>query len=340
MRTYPGGNQDVGEAGGGGLTDAPFQIFDEKPVVADVRSEVIAGLSVPCKFISPKFFYNQAGSKLFETITRLPEYYLTRTELGILDAHGADLARMIDGSSALVEYGAGSSLKIRCLLEQVNPGAPGAYVPVDISADHLLDMARGLRRDFPYLPLYPTCADFTGEFPLPPTVRDMDLTGFFPGSSIGNFSPEEAEALLSRIRAALGDGGRLIIGVDLKKDRRLLEAAYNDTAGVTARFNLNLLTHLGSVLDADLDPARFAHRAEFNPVLGAIQMFLDVRETHEVQIGGALITFQAGEAVHTENSFKYHPEEFLALAAAAGFRHGTTWTDPRQWFAIFILSAA
>ncbi len=317
-------------------TTAPFQVFDRKPVVADVRAEVIAGLSAPRKFISPKFFYDEAGSRLFEAITEVPEYYLTRTELGILDTHLASLAGSVDEGTCVVEYGAGSSLKIRRVLARVNPGA---YVPVDISGEHLVGMARELQADYPGLAIYPTCADFTRTFPLPPPVREMDLLGFFPGSSIGNFQPAQARTFLAHVGTAVGPGGRLIIGVDLKKDERLLQAAYDDAAGVTARFNLNLLKHLGSVLGADLDPSRFAHRATFNPEVGAIQMFLDVRETHQVRIGDSLIRFEAGESVHTENSFKYHPEEFLALAEAAGFRERGTWTDARGWFAVFLLDA-
>lgn len=311
-------------------------MFDLKPESADVRAEVIAGLSAVPKRLPPKYFYDETGSQLFEAITDLPEYYLTRTELSIFDAHMGTLAQSVDEGACLVEYGSGSSLKIRKVLEEV---APSAYVPVDISGDHLVSQSEALQADFPDLAIYPTCADFTGDFELPPPVRHMPKVGFFPGSSIGNFEPEDALAFLSKIRATVGAGGRLIIGVDLKKDVAVLEAAYDDAAGVTARFNLNLLTHLGEVLDVDLDPSRFAHRATYNAELGAIQMFLDVRETHEVQIGDARIRFEAGESVHTENSFKYEPGEFLALAERAGFRERGSWTDPKAWFAVFLLEA-
>jgi len=307
-----------------------------KPEPADVRAEVLRGLTASPKRLSPKFFYNEQGSTLFEAITELPEYYLTRTELAIFDAHMPSIARSVGPGSCLVEYGSGSSLKIRKVLEAV---APAAYVPVDISGDHLVSMAQQLRADFPRLAIYPVCADFTGSFALPPAVAHMPKVGFFPGSSIGNFDPVEAQSFLGRIRATVGEGGRLIIGVDLKKDVQVLEAAYDDAAGVTAAFNLNVLTHLADVLDADLDPGRFSHRAVYNAEVGAVQMFLDVTETHEVTIGGTRIRFEAGESVHTENSFKYDPEDFLALAGRVGFSEVGAWMDERSWFGVFLLEA-
>jgi dimethylhistidine N-methyltransferase len=302
--------------------------------VVDVASEVVEGLSAAEKWISPKFFYDETGSRLFEAITEQPEYYLTRTELNIFDQHLEAIAESVGPGTCLVEYGSGSSLKIRKVLEKV---APDAYVPVDISGDHLVDMASNLAGDFPHLAIYPTCADFTNGFELPPAVKGMPKVGFFPGSSIGNFDPAAAKRFLEQVRITLGDGARLIIGVDLKKDVEVLEAAYNDDAGVTARFNLNLMTHLGELLDADLDPSRYRHRAIYDPTLGAIQMYLDVVETHAVTIGGVPIEFDAGEAVHTENSFKYDADEFLELAATAGFSETDRWLDERDWFAVFVL---
>jgi dimethylhistidine N-methyltransferase len=318
-------------------SSAPFQVYDLKPEVADMAAEVIAGLSRPQKTLHPKFLYDETGSKLFEDITRLPEYYPTRTELGIFDDNLPVLARHVSEGSCLVEYGSGSSLKIRKVLGALQPAA---YVPVDISREHLVDMAKELAGDFPDLAIYPTCADFTAAFALPPPVGVMPKVGFFPGSSIGNFSPRDAAGFLERVADTLGTGAQLIIGVDLKKDTSVLEAAYDDSAGVTAAFNLNLLSHLGEVLGADLNPDRFAHRAEYNEELGAVQMFLDVRESHEVEIGGRRIRFEAGEAVHTENSFKYEPEEFLTLVRSAGFEETGVWTDARGWFAVFLLEVA
>jgi dimethylhistidine N-methyltransferase len=318
------------------IKTAPFEVFDLKPESADVQAEVLRGLTASPKRLSPKFFYDERGSALFEAITALPEYYLTRTELSIFDAHMPSIARSVGPGTCLVEYGSGSSLKIRKVLEAV---APAAYVPVDISGEHLVSMAQRLQADFPDLAIYPVCADFTGTFALPPAVAGMPKVGFFPGSSIGNFEPAEARSLLARIRATVGVGGRLIIGVDLKKDVQVLEAAYDDAAGVTAAFNLNVLTHLADILDADLDPNRFAHRAVYNADIGAVQMFLDVKHTHAVTIGGTPIRFEAGESVHTENSFKYDPEDFLAMAERAGFSRVGAWTDERGWFGVFLLEA-
>lgn len=300
----------------------------------DIEAEVLAGLNAEQKRLSPKFFYDEAGSKLFEAITELPEYYPTRTELGIFAEHMASLARSLDPGCCVVEYGSGSSLKIRKVLEEVQPAA---YVPVDISGDHLVEMAEDLAADFPHLALYPTCADFTGEFVLPPPVASMPKVGFFPGSSIGNFQPDEALQFLTQASRTLGQGGKMIIGVDLKKDIDVLEAAYDDADGITAQFNLNVLRHLGQALGADLDPDRFAHRAEFNAGIGAIQMFLDVKESHEVLIGEQRIRFEVGESIHTENSFKYEPEQFLELSSRAGFTKQGVWTDRENWFAVFLL---
>jgi dimethylhistidine N-methyltransferase len=302
-----------------------------------VATEVLAGLSGPAKRISPKYFYDEAGSRLFEDITELPEYYLTRTELGILEESLGAIADSVGSGVALVEYGSGSSLKIRRVLEKVEPAA---YVPVDISGEHLVEMALDLADDFPQMAIYPTCTDFTEAFALPPPVADMPKAGFFPGSSIGNFEPSEARAFLGRAHATLGPGARFIVGVDLKKDADVLEAAYNDARGLTAEFNLNLIRHLGSVLDADLDPERFAHRAEYDPELGAIRMYLDVKESHEVVIGGEQIRFSAGESIHTENSFKYDPDEFAGLAETAGFVERGRWLDDQAWFAVFVLEAS
>lgn len=315
----------------------PFQVFDLKPAVADVKAEVLEGLTSPEKFLHPKFFYDEEGSALFEAITRLPEYYLTRTELGIFDAHLRDIAARLPGGSCVVEYGSGSSLKIRKVLEELHPAA---YVPVDISREHMVAMARALAGDFPDLAIYPTCADFTDTFELPPPVAAMTKVGFFPGSSIGNFSPQDAVGFLERMTKTLGPGAKLIIGVDLKKDKAVLEAAYDDEAGVTAAFNLNLLRHLGELLNADLNPERFAHRAVYNEALGAVQMFLDVRATHDVTIGGQSIHFEAGEAIHTENSFKYERDDFVALAESAGFAEVACWTDREAWFAVYLLEVS
>lgn len=287
--------------------------------------------------MSAKFFYDRRGSELFEAITTLPEYYLTRTEMQLFATHREALAQAIGSDAALVEYGSGSSKKIRQLLETAGPSA---YVPVDISREHLEQHARLLFQDFPWMSVYPTCADITRPFDLPEPVAELEKVGFYPGSSIGNFNPEAATGFLQNVADTLGPGARLIIGVDRKKDRAVLEAAYNDSAGVTAEFNLNLIRHLGLLLDAEFDPEQFVHRASYNDALGCIQMFLEATVDHEITVAGRRIQFAAGEALHTENSFKYHSGEFLDLAAKAGFSPLEEWTDPKEWFSIFLLEVS
>lgn len=301
-----------------------------------MEAEVIAGLSRSQKSLPPKYFYDEVGSKLFEAITALPEYYPTRTELEIFDDSMAAIADCIGPGVCVVEYGSGSSLKIRKVLEQVEALA---YVPVDISREHLIASAAELVADFAELQVYPTCADFTGAFDLSAPVAAMPKVGFFPGSSIGNFDPDTAEDFLMTVRETLGAGARLIIGVDLKKDPQILESAYDDAAGVTAEFNLNLLSHLTRALGTPFDPERFRHRAIYNAEIGAVQMFLDVVESHEVVIGAERIHFQAGESIHTENSFKFDPEDFVQLAQRAGFGELSRWTDQRDWYAVYLFEA-
>lgn len=317
-------------------SEGRFEYFDLKPPASDMRAEVLRGLTAEPKRLLPKYFYDETGSRLFEQITQLPEYYLTRTEMGLFDSHLEALADAIGAGVCLVEYGSGSNLKIRKLLERARPAA---YVPVDISAEHLLAQARALHRDHPWLHVYPTCADFTGAFPLPGPVRGLPPVGFFPGSSIGNFDAAGAVRFLANARLTLGDGSRLLVGVDRKKDVAVLEAAYNDAAGVTAAFNLNVLAHINRRLDADFDLDAFCHEAHYDASAGCVRMYLRSRVAQRVQIGGDVIEFAAGEAIHTENSFKYDPDEFVALAARGGFEAERTWSDDRGWFSLFLLRA-
>lgn len=316
------------------MTKGSYEFFDLKPAAGSMRAEVLAGLALPTKQISPKYFYNESGSELFEEITRLPEYYLTRTEIALFDTHSAAIAEQLGQGGCLVEYGSGSSLKIRKLLETIRPEA---YVPVDISGDHLQSNARALQADFPWLSLYPVCTDFSAAFALPAPVQRLAKVGFFPGSSIGNFEPDAAVQLLSNICVTLGSGSHLLLGVDRKKDKAVLEAAYDDAAGVTAAFNLNMLTHLNETLGANFDIAQFRHRARYNETLGCVQMFLVSQREQQVQIGDVTVAFAADEEIHTENSFKYLPEEFEALAARAGFERAAYWTDEQQRYSVFLL---
>ena len=314
-----------------------FRFFDLQPRTASMRDEVLEGLSREPKQLSPKYFYDAAGSLLFEQITRLPEYYLTRTEIALFDAHLDDLARALGDGVCLVEYGSGTSAKIRKLLERLQPAA---YVPVDISGEHLEAQARALHGDFPWLDVFPTCADFTGPFALPAPVGDLPRVGFFPGSSIGNFDPAGAERFLRTTRITIGAGGRLLVGVDRKKDVAALERAYNDRQGITAAFNLNVLAHINQRLGADFVLERFTHAARYNAERGCIQMFLQSIADQTVRIGEVEIALRAGEAIHTENSFKYHPDEFIELARRGGYQPVEWWTDEGQRFALFLLEAS
>jgi dimethylhistidine N-methyltransferase len=314
-----------------------FHYFDLKPRTADMREEVLEGLTAMPKRLSPKYFYDATGSYLFERITELPEYYLTRTEMALFDAHLGDIAAALGDGFCLVEYGSGTTRKIRKLLERLQPAA---YVPVDISGEHLTVEARALHRDFPWLDVFPTCADFTAPFELPEPVRKLPRVGFFPGSSIGNFDPRGALEFLANVRGTLGSAGHLLIGVDRRKDSEVLERAYNDAQGVTAEFNRNALRHINVRLGGDFQPERFVHEARYDPEQGCIRMFLRSLEQQTVRIGSVDVNFAAGETIHTENSYKYHPQEFIALAERAGFGTQSWWSDAGGLFALFLLSAA
>lgn len=298
--------------------------------------DVIAGLSQQPKRLPPKYFYDEVGSKLFEQITLLPEYYPTRTELRILRDQGEKIAATIPKNAALVEFGAGATTKVRLLLTQC---AFGAYVPVDISGDFLNGQADALRKDFPDLAVYPVTADFTTPFELPSEVKDMPKVGFFPGSTIGNFDPHEACAFLRSARAILGEGATLIVGVDLEKDERVLYEAYNDAAGVTAKFNLNVLVRINRDLGGNFDLSGFKHRAIYNRERHRIEMHLISRKAQTVRLLGNTFSFRAGETIHTESSYKYSIERFTGLARGSGWTPRESWTDPDGMFSVHALMA-
>ncbi len=303
-------------------------------------TDVIAGLTHQPKYLSPKYFYDAAGSELFEQITVLPEYYPTRTELGILRERGNDIAGIIPDGAALIEFGAGATTKVRLLLKQNDLGARlGAYVPVDISGDFLNGQADDLRRDYPALKIHPVVADFTTPFALPDDVKAMPKVGFFPGSTLGNFEPHEACAFLRSARAILGEGALLIIGIDLEKDEAILRAAYNDAAGVTARFNLNLLVRINRELGANFDLSSFTHRSIYNRERHRIEMHLISRKAQTVRLLGRSISFRTGESIHTENSYKYSMERFGALARGSGWTPVHSWTDADEMFSVHALRA-
>ncbi len=286
--------------------------------------------------ISPKYFYDEAGSALFERICELPEYYPTRTELALLQRHAPEMATLIGPGAQLVEYGAGALRKVRLLLAHLN--APHSFVPVDISGPHLLGACRALQAEFPALALQPVIADFTRPHDLPARPAHGRRIGFFPGSSIGNFAPEQALDFL-RMAAQQLRGGALLIGVDLIKEPALLHAAYNDAAGVTAAFNLNILARARQELGAQIDPEGFAHSAFYNAPLQRIEMHLQSRRRQQLRLEHRVYEFEAGETLHTENSYKFSIEGFQALAGKAGFKAATVWTDERDWFSLHWLQA-
>lgn len=299
----------------------------------DEIKTIVAGLSQPRKSISPKYFYDEIGSRLFEEITQLPEYYLTNTELSIMEACVEEIAGLAGEHASLIEFGSGSSMKTRMLLRHLH--SPAAYVPVDISEEHLLDSQRSIQADFPDIEVIPVVADFTHPFDLPnPTTPPLRNIVYFPGSTIGNFEQDEAIELLRVMYEEAGPNGALVIGVDLQKDTAVIHAAYNDSAGITARFNLNMLEHLNREFGADFDLGSFEHRATYDTGRGRIVMELVSSQKQSVQMGDARIQFAAGEAITTEYSHKYTLEGFAAMVAAAGFAVETVWTDPQEWFAM------
>jgi L-histidine N-alpha-methyltransferase len=307
------------------------------PDLANELQRLLAGLTAPRKRISSKYFYDERGSELFERISELPEYYLTRTELAIMRRHLDEIAELVGPQASVIEFGSGSGLKVRLLLDHLIE--PLAYVPVDISRDYLVSMANELARDYPNVNVQPVFADFTRPFELPrhPVAPRRNLV-FFPGSTIGNFTRADALELLEVMREEAKPGGALLIGVDLKKDAAIIEAAYNDTAGVTAQFNLNVLRRLNRELGADFDLRRFRHRAVYDAAEGRIEMRLVSTEDQEVEIAGASIRFERGEHIVTEYSHKYSLEEFAALAEAAGFAPGRVWLDERALFSLHYLT--
>ena len=297
-------------------------------------SDVLEGLTAKPKRLSPKYFYDLAGSALFERITQLPEYYPTRCEIAILRQHAPAIASLFPQNCALVEFGAGSSRKVRILL-----GAAAtieAYVPVDISGDFLQSEAVLLRRDFPRLAVHPVVADFTKSFALSAPIANLPRVGFFPGSTIGNFEPHEAAKFLRHAADTLGEGAVLVIGVDLIKDTKILCPAYNDAEGVTAKFNLNLLARINRELGANFDLASFRHRALWNAAQSRIEMHLESTREQRVRISGAELDlrFSEGERIHTENSYKFTDAAIRLLLSDGGFEVEQTWTDERGWFSV------
>jgi dimethylhistidine N-methyltransferase len=310
-----------------------FTFHDLAPSEESFRDAVFSGLGREPKTLPCKFFYDARGSALFEGICEVPEYYLTRTEIGILEDYAGEIARHIGAHCRLIELGSGSSRKVRILLEALE--APAAYVPVDISREYLRDAASRLAADFPDLSVVAVCADYTRPFALPPLPGPPGKrVGFFPGSTIGNFEPEAVVRFLAHCAELLGPEAEMLIGVDLKKDGAILGAAYNDRAGLNARFNLNLLERINRELGGDLNTARFEHLAIYNEEEGRMELYLKSLSEQTATIAGRQFRFAEGERIHTENSYKYAIPEFHTLASRAGFAAVHTWTDRDQLFSV------
>ena len=303
---------------------------------AAFAADVIAGLTAVPKRLPPKYFYDAAGSELFERITALPEYYPTRTEIGILNEHAEDIAALIPDGAALIEFGSGASTKTRIVLSAARQIA--AYVPVDISAEFLLQQIEGLRRAHPGVVMLPVAADFSQPFELPAAILAMPRVGFFPGSTIGNLEPHEAATFLRQAGRMLGHGAVFIVGVDLIKNTHVLHDAYNDAAGVTAAFNKNLLMRINRELGARFDLAAFEHHAFYNLERGRIEMHLGSCRRQRVMVCGRRIDFRIGETIHTENSYKYSLDSFVAMARGAGWSPLAAWTDRAGYFSVHALA--
>ncbi len=299
--------------------------------------DVVEGLSQPRKSLPPKYFYDAAGSRLFERICRLREYYPTRLEVSITKKNLREIGRFAGKGCALLEYGTGEGVKTRLLIAATRPSL---YTPVDISEDALERAVARLARAFPGLRIVPVRGDFSRPLDIPPLPDGARRVVYFPGSTIGNLTPDEAHGFLKMTRAQVGARGAMIVGVDLKKDAKVLHAAYNDRGGVTSAFNLNMLARINRELDADFDLRRFAHYAFYEPTSGRIEMHLVSTERQTVSIGAHRFSFERGESIHTENSYKYSIPEFRALAERAGFHAAKVWTDARGWFSVHGLRAA
>jgi len=313
--------------------------LDFEPPTGDMLSDVLEGLSQSPKGLSPKYFYDQRGSELFDRITYVPEYYVSRTEIALLRAMSAELAEDIGPEASVIEYGSGASVKIRTLLDAlINPHL---YVGVDISRDFLIESCEAIKRDYPDLPVGAICADFTRPFDVPEDRFGKNWRlAFFPGSTIGNFTPEAAVEVLKAVRSELREDDSLLIGVDLLKDAKTLERAYDDAQGVTAAFNLNVLHNINASLDADIPVEAFSHRAVFNPDAGRVEMHLVAGRDVSFTIGGTTFSLTQGEHIHTENSHKYSVEGFDALAAKAGFKPHRIWMDEEKLFSVRLMRAA
>ena len=317
------------------MNQPAVNFHDYLPDKNDFLADVLEGLAKETKMIPPKYFYDERGSELFDDICRQPEYYPTRTEIGILQNNAHDIASHIGTECMLIELGSGASEKVRLLFDALKPAS---YLGVDISKEFLIKATQQLALDYDWLEVHAVCADFSEQLELPGSCTNDPLVAFYPGSSIGNFEPREAIQLLRQIAETVGRDGKLIIGIDLKKDISALNAAYNDKAGVTADFNLNLLTRMRDELGAELDESAFEHQAFFNEGQNRIEMHLVSTSQQKIHIGDNSFSFHPGESIHTENSYKYDLESFSELAGSAGFGIDAVWRDAKSYFGVLLLS--
>ncbi|MBW4468298.1 MAG: L-histidine N(alpha)-methyltransferase [Pegethrix bostrychoides GSE-TBD4-15B] len=312
------------------------QLYDLHPPLDDFRSEVLRGLMQPAKSISPKFLYDKQGAELFDEICELEEYYLTRTELSILQAYAPEIAAYLQ-EAVLVEFGSGSSQKVRILLDAMPDLL--AYVALDISRQHLQESCENLAIAYPHLKTVAICADYMQPLELPniPALQQRRRVGFFPGSTIGNLEPAEAVQFLKQAAILLGAGGGLLIGVDLQKSPDILEPAYNDAQGISAEFALNVLTRINRELGADFNRDQFEYTAVYNQTAGRIEMYITSLTAQTIHLDGVKIAFEQGERLRTEYSYKYSVPQFQALAALAGLEAAQVWIDPQQLFSLHYL---
>jgi dimethylhistidine N-methyltransferase len=319
------------------MSGRKIAVLDLAPASEEFQEQVVAGLSQRPPALPSKFFYDETGAALFLRICELPEYYITRTEMQILRDFGGEIGRMAGAGIELIGLGTGAGTKTRILLEKLK--SPVAYIPVDISREQLMQSTVAFGRTFPSLEILPVCTDYLQPFELPTPLRvPSRKIVYFPGSTIGNIEPGAALEFLEKITAMAGSAGGLLIGVDLKKSTAILERAYNDAAGVTAQFNLNLLARVNRELDADFNLEEWQHRAIYNEEAGRIEMHLVSGADQTVHVGNHAFQFASGEHVVTEYSYKYSPAEMIALAGLAGLRFEEVWTDPKRLFGVFLFT--
>lgn len=313
-----------------------FKFYDYHPVFEDLQTAVINGLSQSPKQLHPKFFYDEKGSQIFDKICEQPEYYLPDIERDILESYADEIIACLGKDCHIIEPGAGSSKKIRFLLDRINPAM---YVPMDISAEHLRTSAQKLSQDYPSLAIHAICVDHTKLYELPSEIPTDKRVFFYPGSSLGNFDPQKAIHFLQDLHQKAGYGGSLLIGIDTKKSADVLNRAYNDKAGATADFNLNLLKRIQNELDVDINVDGFYHHAFYNTDIGRIEMHLHSYEKQQLRINDNTFNFEANESIHTENSYKYTIEEFQILAWKAGWKSKKVWQDKQHYFSVHFLES-